>query len=483
MQLLISRLKGVSPVQLAFFGSLLLSLIAVLGTAIIDRDAAFYMDIAQRASEQGPRLAIESFDWPWFSLLLVGSHLLLRLPVELCAHLWCALFMAGTCALMVDCVRQRVPAAAYWACLVVLTMPAFNQFRYDILREFGFWFFSVLTLWLALRWQVRGGWWQAALIHAALFLAALFRLEAVLLLPALILWQSPGLRTPGGWRRMLQLNALPLLAGILGLLAMLAWGGLSSARIEVYLSMLDPRQVFASFRELSDQFARTLINTYSKDEAGRIIFFGMLAALLIQFIHALGPFVVPFCSRRSWVSMGGYWREFRPFAWGALLYLAVLVLFFVRQQFMISRYVSFLNLLVVPLAAMALMLFAENFPRMAKALTAVALLVMVHNVVSFGAQKTHYIAAGGWVAKHIEPGASVYYDDGRIAYYAGRGYPLPTITRETAMSPEHYREYRYFVIDAKVDDPWLQDWLSRQHKQVLTRFANRKGDSVLVIGE
>lgn len=483
MQLLISRLKGVSPVQLAFFGSLLLSLLAVLGTAIIDRDAAFYMDIAQRASEQGPRLAIQAFDWPWFSLLLVGTHLLLRLPMELCAHLWCALFMAGACALLVDCVRQRVPAASYWACLVVLAMPAFNQFRYDILREFGFWFFSILMLWLALRWQVRGGWLRAALIHLALLAAALFRLEALLLLPALVLWQLPGLRTRAGRGRMLELGVLPLLGGVLGLLAVMTWGGLSSARIGLYLSMLDPKQMFASFRVLSGQFADTLINKYSKDEAGRIIFFGLLITLLVKFVQALGPFAVPFLYRGSWIAVRSYWREFRPFAWAALLYVVVLMLFFVREQFLISRYVSFLNLLAVPLAAIGLMLFAESFPRMAKAVTVIALLVMLQNVISLGAQKTQYIDAGDWVAKHIEPGASVYYDDGRIAYYAGRGYVLPGITREAAMSPEHYGQYRYFLIDARGDEPWLQDWLAQQRKQVLARFANRKGNTVLVIGD
>jgi uncharacterized Tic20 family protein len=483
VQLLISRLKEVSSVRLAFFGSLLLSLISVLGTVVIGRDAALYLDIAQRASEQGPLLAIQLFDWPWFSLLLAGTHLLLRLPMELCAHLWCALFMAGTCALLVDCVRQRVPAASYWACLVVLAMPAFNQYRYDILREFGFWFFSILTLWLALRWHVRGGWWGAALIHVALFAAVLFRLEAVLLMPALALWQSSGLRTRAGWGRMLQLNALPLLGGVLGLLAVAVLGGLSSVRIEYYLSMLDPKRVFTSFRVLSDQFAGTLINKYSKDEAGRIIFFGLLAALLIQFIQALGPFAVPFLYRRSGAAVRSYWREFCPFAWAALLYLVVLMLFFVRQQFMIPRYVSFLNILVVPLAAVVLMSLSENSPRTTRALTVIALLVMLHNVISLGAQKTQYIDAGDWVAKHVEPGASVYYDDERIAYYAGRGYRVPGITREAAMSPEHYGRYRYFLIDAHGDEPWLQDWLVPQHKRILTRFANRRGDSVLVIGD
>ena len=137
-----------SPALVTFVSSLVLSLIAVAGVVTVGKDAAFYLDIAQQTSEHGIAVAQAQFNWPWFILLLAGTHKYLGVPLELAAYLWCAVFMAGTCALLVDNVRRRVPAAAWWASLVVLAMPAFNEFRGDILREFGFWFFSVLTFWL-----------------------------------------------------------------------------------------------------------------------------------------------------------------------------------------------------------------------------------------------------------------------------------------------------------------------------------------------
>ena len=218
MQATYFRLNRISPVWFAFLASLLLSLIAVLGVVTVGKDAAFYLDIAKQASEQGVGVAQERFNWPWFVLLLAGSHKYLGLPLELAGYLWCALFMAGTCALLVDVVRRRVPEAAWWACLVVLAMPAYNQFRGDILREFGFWFFCVLTLWLALRWQQGGGWLRLLLIFPAALAAALFRLEAVLLLPALALWQLPALFDSIRRKRALQLYLfLTLLAAAAGL--------------------------------------------------------------------------------------------------------------------------------------------------------------------------------------------------------------------------------------------------------------------------
>lgn len=474
----VSRIIDEYPVWLAFFGSLLLSLIAVMGTATVGRDAALYIDVAQQVTEHGPNVAWASFDWPWFSLLLAATHSILRLPLELSAYLWCGLFFAGTSALMVDCVRQRSPDITRWACLVMLAMPAVNAFRNDIIRECGFWFFCTLALWLALRWQARGGWLRAAFIHMAIVAAALFRLEALLLMPALALWQLPSLWSSSRRLSFFQFSLLP----VLGLLVVSVTGVLMSARVVLYLDMIEPRGVFASFQMLCDQFANSLINKYSQDEAGRIIFFGILATMTITFVKLMGPFAVPFILRRNWGVLGIYWRDYRPFAWAALLYLVVLVLFFIKQQFMNARYMSFLNLLFVPVLAMGLAAFAREFPRLGKGLVVLALLVMLSNVISTGAGKTHYIEAGRWMSSHVEPDAPTYFSDGRISYYAGRGYVLPVLTQEEAISPAHAGDYRYFVIEAKGDEPWLNEWLAAHKLRILEHFANRKGATVVVIG-
>jgi hypothetical protein len=475
----ISRVVEEHPVLLAFCASVLLSLIAVMGTATVARDAALYIDIAQRVTQLGPNVAWESFDWPWFSLLLAGTHIVLHLPLELSAYLWCGLFFAGTSALMVDCIRQRSPHLARWACLVMLAMPAVNAFRNDIIRECGFWFFCTLTLWLASRWQERGGWLRATLIHLAVVGAAFFRLEALLLWPALALWQLPNLWTPKRRREFFQFALLP----IVGLVVVSLSGLLLSARLMLYMDMISPHGVFSSFQLLCQQFSNSLVNKYSQDDAGQIIFFGILATMAISFVKLTGPFAVPFMFRRNWGILGTYWRDYRPFAWAAVLYLLVLVLFFIKMQFMNSRYMSFLNLLFVPVLAMGLAAFVGQFPRWGKALVVAGLLVMLSNVISLGAGKTHYVEAGRWMSAHVEPGAPTFFEDGRISYYAGRGYVVPTLTREEAMSAALADNYRYFLIDAKGDEPWLGDWLAVHKMRIIERFANRKGATILVIGK
>jgi len=469
-----------SPVGVAFFGSLLLSVIAVLGVVTIGKDAAFYIDIAQRVNADGVQAAILAFDWPWFPILLAWSHSLLGLPYEQAAYLWCALLMAGACALLVDALGRALPGSGLWMPLLVLALPALNSFRNDILREQGFWFFSVLALWLALNWAERGGWLRAAAIHLAIFGAALFRLEALMLFGALALWRLPDLFSYSGWNRLLQIAALPLLGGAVALVVMTVSGGFSQGRVEYYLHLLDPSALKTVFDAKTNALADAVFAKYMDDDAGLLLLGMILLAILFSFIKLCGPVALVFLRSVSWSAFGAYWRQYRLFVCAALIYIVVLVVFFLQQGFVNSRYVSYLNLLALPLLAFALVGFVQKFPRLGRVLAVLLIVQMLDNVISLGAKKTHYVEAGQWLSQHASREASIYYDDPRIGYYAGFGYRVTSKTLGDAMAaPE---SYRYLLIEADGDEPWLLEWLKLHDLRVLERFANRKDDAVLVIG-
>lgn len=469
-----------SPVGVAFFGSLLLSVIAVLGVVTIGKDAAFYIDIAQRVNADGVQAAILAFDWPWFPILLAWSHSLLGLPYEQVAYLWCALLMAGACALLVDALGRALPGSGLWMPLLVLALPALNSFRNDILREQGFWFFSVLALWLALNWAERGGWLRAAAIHLAILGAALFRLEALMLFGALALWRLPDLFSYSGWNRLLQIAALPLLGGAVALVVITVSGGFSQGRVEYYLHLLDPSALKTVFDAKTNALADAVFAKYMDDDAGLLLLGMILLAILFSFIKLCGPVALVFLRSVSWSAFGAYWRQYRLFVCAALIYIVVLVVFFLQQGFVNSRYVSYLNLLALPLLAFALVGFVQKFPRLGRVLAVLLIVQMLDNVISLGAKKTHYVEAGQWLSQHASREASIYYDDPRIGYYAGFGYRVTGKTLGDAMAaPE---SYRYLLIEADGDEPWLLEWLKLHDLRVLERFANRKDDAVLVIG-
>lgn len=473
--------RCVTPQRMALVGSLILSLIAYTGAVTIGKDGAFYVDIAQTIADQGLAAGAARFNWVGFPLLLAGLHQVTGLPMEGLAYFICAAFMAGVCVLLVDLVARYKPQAAWWAVLVVLAVPAFNTFRADIIREHGFWFFSVLALWLATRWQLRGGLWLAALVHCAVALAIAFRLEALVLEVAMALWLLPKVASRSGWQQLIQFFWLPLLAVMAFALILLFGDVLSQSRIQYFLGMLNPQQIQQDFQALAQQFADSLKHKYSQDDAGVIILIGVVGLILLGFLKLLGPFVAPFLLREGRREGAHGVSFFKPFVHCCWLYGIVLLLFFFHEQFINSRYLSFLHLLAVPLVALVAWGFASSYPRWAKALVVVALLVMLDNVVSLGPKKTHYIEAGRWLSEHYQKTDAVFYDDPRIGYYAGWGYPGALQVRALDLQPEQIEQYRLFVVEADSDEVWLDEWLLSNRLERVAKFANRKGDAVHII--
>ena len=112
------------------------------------------------------------------------------------------------------------PEAVWPICLVLLALPGLNHYRDEILREYGCWFFFMLAFWLSLRWSDTPRWGTALLIQLALGISALFRPEALIFFPALLLWQW--FASPSGKKcqRMFMIAGLPALAiaaaGVIG---------------------------------------------------------------------------------------------------------------------------------------------------------------------------------------------------------------------------------------------------------------------------
>jgi len=497
IQKISQAIQSQNPARLAFFASLLLSAVALSFEVTIGTDAATYLDAARIYHEQGARAAFAYYDWSWFSILIGWVHGWSGVALESIGYVFCTLMMAGCCALWVDLVARRVPGSAGWALLVVLALPALNSLRGEIMREPGFWLGCTAAFWLALRWSdARGGWWLALGAQAAVLLAALFRLEAVVLMPALVLWQLLQVRQPGGARRLVQMALLPVGAALLGGVALLTLDAAPLARVHYYLNTGSSRAFFAEFMAYTQQFADINLEFFSDRgtgriaarESGKILFAGLMFVQVWKFVKLLGPFGVPFLFRQGWSPLRRYWEQFQPLALAFGLYFLALTVFFLKRTFVYGRYISLLDVLVIPLLVMALMALTERFPRAIKLLVVAGLVAMVANVVSTSsaAKKTHYIEAGQWLAQQTQHAhAQHYFDDGRIAWYAGWGYQ-PTnrqMSREDAMRDERVGSYRYYVIEARPDEPWLTAWQARHPDwRVLAQFANRKGATIVVLG-
>ncbi|MBE7422482.1 MAG: glycosyltransferase family 39 protein [Zoogloeaceae bacterium] len=473
--------RSAGPVRAAFVGSLLLSWVALSG-ALINRDGIHYVEVARAMLEQGFALQRGGADWQFLSILMAGLSALTGMTPETSGHLLNALLLAGTCSLLVAIVRRRLPEAAWAACLVVLAMPAYNGYRNELLREYGFWFFCALSFWLAMRWEAAPRWREALACQLALGIAALFRLEAVAFYPALMLWQA--FAAPAGQRvrRVIMLGCLPMIGAVLA--AVLFGSGTvpQPARVSYYFEAANPVRTLQLLNEAGSRMSETVFKyKYSREEAGYILFFGLLSVIPMKFLKMAGVFVVPLAYAVLTHSIRAVLARWQPLPWAFLAYLLVLIAFVTHQFFLVGRYVSLLNLLAVPVAAAGFALLMQHFPRWRGVMVALALVTMAANVVSLSPKKTHIAEAGRWLGVNAPDSGRVGVDNARIAYYAGwRTSQAVSLDRAALGTALAQKRIDMVAVEAPRKDAETEVWLAEHRLQAVQRFANKAGDAVIV---
>jgi len=294
-----------------------------------------------------------------------------------------------------------------------------------------------------------------------------------------MLWQA--FSTPDGQKskRIIATSALPLSA--VGLVTFfLAIGALElPGRAIYYLQAANPIYKLQLFNEAAVRFADAVLNKYSREGAAYILFFGLLTVIPMKFFSALGIFVVPTIYQFLRQPIRETFSRWQPLGWAFLFYLLVLAAFLTHQFFLSARYVSMLNLLMVPMIAAGSTLLLQRYPRWRVPMVLLALLVMLVNVVSWGPRKTHIIETGQWLAKHAPDHSKVCMTNPRIAYYAD--WPVRKIAIvENLDGMLAMDRCGMVVLEINRKDEKSALPLSSQGFHEAARFENSVGDVVLV---
>ncbi len=467
--------EAIGPRATVFFGSLLLSLIAAQqGT--INRDGMLYVETARSFLEGGFSAAHATFHWPFLSILMAVVSQITGLGLEVSGQLLNGLFMAGACVLLVTCASRMFPEAIWPVCLVLLALPGFNAYRAELLREYGSWFFVMLSFWLALRWSDTPRWLLALAIHLSLGTAALFRPEALAFFPALILWQLFEAPSDERWRRFLMIGGLPLM-GLAALLALYVSGKLGHGRLAYDLGRFSLERFDAKALAMAPAFIE-----YARDQARIILFFGSLSIVPVKFVGKMGIFILPLLYSFSVQPVRTLLGRNSLFVWAFLAHLSVLCVFVLDLQFVSGRYVGLLLAFATPLTGYGLWLLMKRFPAWKIPMVMVVLLVMAGNVVSLGPAKHHFVEAGGWLAKNANDSPRVYVESPRAAYYAGWRFtqrPAPE-DRSGLVSGLEQGTYDLVVLEVSRKEPDIGPWMEGLKLGKIVSFVHPNGDAVII---
>lgn len=467
----------ITPVSTAFVGSLLLTIIAHQGK-VINLDGILYVHTALEFQENGFAAARKIFNWPFLPILMALVAKITGLGVEHAGYLLNALFMAGACALLVSCVDRTRPEIAWTTCLAVLAIPGLNEYRHEMLREYGCWFFVMLGIWLALRWAENPRWTTALAVQASVGAAALFRPEVLVFFATLFLWQAWQAPRAERLNRLLMIGALPILGSIV-LLGIYFGGGISSgSRLAGDLQ----RFSLVSFDSKAQALAAAL-NDFGKANAGTILFVGSLAVVPLKLIGKLDLLLLPLVFLIFSGQLRSLVERFALFAWGIAAYLIVLSVFVIDMQFLQGRYVGLVLLFSAPFVGFGLWQMIQRYPRWRVLILLLAGLTMIANLKAFGPSSRYYVEAGTWLSSNVRDTSRVYNESARMLHYAG-WYKTEIIEKKNRNSISKVlaeNRYDYFVLEASPNDPPIQPWLDKNGLQVLKRFDRSSGRGAVVV--
>lgn len=418
----------------AALASLLVSALLAFNHELINKDGILYVTVAQELLNGNWERAYWLFHWLFYPLFIAGISAISGLAVETSAHVLNALLAALMVWSFVAVLRELGASRGVRlaGALIILLHPYFNDWRPTVVREHGLYAFLMLSALFYLRYLKDPDWRHALLWFVTLGLATLFRIQGIvyfLLVPLLTALLGSGtLRT-----RVRLLSRPAILVGVPGMLLVLAGlllGGMrDSPLIEPLMRIEATLRAFGGNISASAAvFAEQALNKYAEDYA----VVGLVATLLIMVLDkAIGSLsflylILPLLAGRP-AYRGTQRRDWSLIAAYALTGIAIAIGFVLSEQYVVSRYVapfSLFALLAAPFAAVTLVRSAsQSSHRAYRGFVYLLLLVFVGLSLDSLYQSpsaNRYVRDGGeWVRNNLPPGARVYTNENRLAYYAG----------------------------------------------------------------
>ena len=488
----------VTPV--AMFLSCIFSAFVILQNPLLNDDAYGYLHAAEAFNVNGARAVLEAYNWPHYSILIALVDRVLPGSLLVAAHTFNTALYALLTWVFIELVGELrdTRRAERFAAACILGFPLINEMRYFLIRDIGFWAFALLSLVLLLRYRRNGELHLALGWCCALCAAAVFRLEALLLLvlaPLSLLFQGSEL-TPGqGLRRLAHLCGVTAAASafvaLVSALASLNLIELIAYAYRYYLPRL--AEFFPLLTRSATDVGAALFtpeNFPGSDNtlvAFLIVLFGDLLALLLNLVGALSvPVVV--------LTLGYHWKYGPlplPKGGSRILFTYVgvtvvtLLVFLSIMHFLTQRYATLLALLVMSLVPLMLDDLYTRATQQGQGKQFRAIFgafyfyFMVDSLFSFGYSHQHIEDSIDWAREELPAGARMQTNNFAIAYHSGRVTNYDKTVREIGSVVATSAPGDYLLLEVDHDTPAsLMDTYSQLTS--VTSFANERGDQVRV---
>ena len=323
--------------------SLIFSMNAVYFDDIINKDGILYLQTAELFLSGNMDEAYASFNWPSYSIIIAFFHKFTSIPLELSALILNSVFFVilTDALILISSLIFSVPRQLKISALLILCFMPVLDYRDYIIRDPGYWAFSCLALYHFMVFInssriIHGTLWQIFMITATSF-----RIEGVFLLiiVPLFLLLSKKLRDEMVVRRLITcffisitfLAAIPFIEG---------FNIKQFSKIYLVLNYMDLDFIFKQFTISAEILEHQVLNKYSAEYAGFILFFGFVVLLIYKVFEGFSiSYIVIFLSsfKNSSQLSTNLYRNFLVYF--LILNTLIMFVFILKMHFISSRYI------------------------------------------------------------------------------------------------------------------------------------------------
>ncbi|PCJ25445.1 MAG: hypothetical protein COA96_07365 [SAR86 cluster bacterium] len=419
----------------AVMASLLISVYTLAFPDSPNNDAYIYIRTADLFLNEGLSAAFQYYEWATYSMLL-GLVSLIGLDLFSAGLLVNALFYAVLVFAFVSLVKEIDDSKklSVFAAISILVYPQLNEYRYFIIRDPGFWAFSVLALWQYLQYSS-----SRSIIHAfafcgSLLIAATFRVEAVaylLVTPLAILFDNRHERKVC-IRLFFTLTGITVSAIVLATVFLSIIGldvsGLFLGFISVYQPFID--SFFNSDQAQITELSRLLFNEHAASHSQEYItiflgagFFAILLATLFKAIGGSYLAVIIFGAFKKHIQLSRYFVT--PLIAYLLVNALILFAFLFITKFLTTRYAMLFCIVLAVFVPVILWRVISSI-RVEKLKAAYIVLALfftycgIDSYYSFGGKKDYVLDSINWLSENTTSTSGLVTNNRAIAYSTGK---------------------------------------------------------------
>ena len=485
----------------ALIGAAVATWVIFLNHGYINSDGLVYIESAKQFSLGNWQQGLSVYNWPFYSLIIATIHQTTGLGLLNAAHvitIFAFALLAAGLPLLVRELGGNHRVQMFSVLMLIGATPLVGNYLPMVIRDHGFLAAHVWSLVFLLRFFRSNSLYDALAWNAIATLATLFRIEGIvyfILLPLLTLFRKDH-STKENIIDLVKANAF-LIVGMTLLITALYF--IPHFDLQHLGRLGDPANIAQRvFHQINDGLNNkadsygTILGPFLDDYAMQGLILTLACILVVKSLSSVGIAQL-LLSISLWKRHYEYGLKANNLIFLSLLSAICIInatCILISSFALPKRYLQPLGLVIIILASFSFYIMLDDWKRgkgkrwILPILSTILAVQIALNLKPVDPRNRFEQEAAQWIHEHLPPGSKIYYDYGRIRYYAegdsSSRHLVPWDEIERLISSDDIIHYDYLVVHIPKKDYHREQVLENRFGKPLATFENKRGKRISI---